>query len=205
MADVTVAYLGHRFIADLRIQMFAKLAKADLSWIQTVHSGRLLSSFLNDANLIRATASRSIVTIGENALKVIILVGSMMFMDPRFSVLILIFMPFAWFMLTKQRKKMRKSTTKSLQETGDLSALITQTLARHARGARLPAGGPGRAAGRQRHQPRARVHHARHAGARHVEPVDGADRRLRLCARHLLSPARKAFAAISRSATSWAS
>ena len=26
VADVTVAYLGHRFIADLRIQMFAKLA-----------------------------------------------------------------------------------------------------------------------------------------------------------------------------------
>ena len=49
VADVTVAYLGHRFIADLRIQMFAKLARADLSWIQTVHSGRLLSGFLNDA------------------------------------------------------------------------------------------------------------------------------------------------------------
>ena len=128
VADVTVAYLGHRFIADLRIQMFAKLAKADLGWIQTVHSGRLLSGFLNDANLIRATASRSIVTLGENYLKVVILIGTMIYMDPRFSVLILIFMPFAWFMLSRQRRKMRKSTTKSLQETGDLSALVTQTL-----------------------------------------------------------------------------
>jgi subfamily B ATP-binding cassette protein MsbA len=128
VANVTVAYLGHRFIADLRIQMFAKLAKADLGWIQTVHSGRLLSGFLNDANLIRATASRAIVTLGENLLKVVILVGGIIYMDPRFSVLILIFMPFAWIMLTKQRKKMRKSTTKSLQETGDLSALVTQTL-----------------------------------------------------------------------------
>jgi subfamily B ATP-binding cassette protein MsbA len=128
VANVTVAYLGYRFIADLRIQMFAKLAKADLGWIQTVHSGRLLSGFLNDANLIRATASRSIVTLGENFLKVVILVGSIIYMDPRFSLLILIFMPLAWIMLSKQRKKMRKSTTKSLQETGDLSALVTQTL-----------------------------------------------------------------------------
>ncbi len=70
IADVTVNYLGNRFIADLRIQMFAKLARADLSWIQTVHSGRLLSGFLNDATLIRATASRSMVTLGENYLKV---------------------------------------------------------------------------------------------------------------------------------------
>ena len=128
IADVTVAYLGHRFIADLRIQMFAKLARADLNWIQTVHSGRLLSGFLNDAMLIRQTASRSLVTLGENYLKVIILIGAMFYMDARFSVLILIFMPLAWFMLSRQRAKMRKSTTKSLQETGDLSALITQTL-----------------------------------------------------------------------------
>ncbi len=128
VADVTVAYLGHRFIADLRIQMFAKLATADLGFIQTVHSGRLLASFLNDANLIRQTASRSLVTLGENYLKVIILVGTMFYMDPRYATLIMIFMPLAWFMLGRQRRKMRKSTTKSLQETGDLSALITQTL-----------------------------------------------------------------------------
>jgi len=128
VADVTVAYLGHRFVADLRIAMFARLARADLSWIQTVHSGRLLSGFLNDSNLIRQTASRSLVTLGENYLKVIILVATMFYMDARFAVLILVFMPFAWFLLGSQRRKMRKSTTKSLQETGDLSALITQTL-----------------------------------------------------------------------------
>jgi subfamily B ATP-binding cassette protein MsbA len=128
VADVTVAYLGHRFVADLRRQMFARLARADLNWIQRVHSGRLLSGFLNDATLIRATASRSLVTLGESYLKVIILVGAMFYMDPRFSILILIFMPIAWFMLSRQRRKMRKSTSQSLQETGDLSALITQTL-----------------------------------------------------------------------------
>jgi len=128
VANVTVAYLGHRFVADLRIQMFARLARADLSWIQTVHSGRLLSGFLNDATLIRQTASRSLVTLGENYLKVVILVATMFYMDPRFSILILIFMPLAWVVLSRQRRKMRRSTTKSLQETGDLSALITQTL-----------------------------------------------------------------------------
>jgi ATP-binding cassette, subfamily B, bacterial MsbA len=128
IADVTVAYLGHRFVADLRIQMFARLARADLNWIQTVHSGRLLSSFLNDSVLIRQTASRSIVTLGENYLKVIILIGAMFYMDARFAALILIFMPVAWFLLGRQRRKMRKSTSKSMQETGDLSALITQTL-----------------------------------------------------------------------------
>jgi ATP-binding cassette, subfamily B, bacterial MsbA len=149
VADVTVSYLGHRFIADLRIAMFARLASADLSFIQTVHSGRLLSSFLNDANLIRYTASRSIVTLGENYLKVIILVATMFYMDARFAFLILLFLPFAWFLLGRQRRKMRKSTSKSLQETGDLSALVTQTL----RGMRVVR------AYRQEHREEARAAH----------------------------------------------
>jgi subfamily B ATP-binding cassette protein MsbA len=49
-------------------------------------------------------------------------------MDVRFSLLILLFMPVAWILLSRQVRKMRKSTSKSLQETGDLSALVSQTL-----------------------------------------------------------------------------
>ena len=162
VANVTVGYLGHRFIADLRLQMFSKLARADLNWIQTVHSGRLLSGFLNDATLIRQTASRSLVTLGENSLKVIILTGAMFYMNARFALLILLFMPIAWYVLSRQRRKMRKSTTKSLQETGDLSALITQTL----RGMRIVRAYRQEEKEQARsihHQSRAGVHHARHA------------------------------------------
>ena len=73
----------------------------------------------------------------------------MFYMDARFAFLILLFMPFAWFLLGRQRRKMRKSTTKSLQETGDLSALITQTL----RGMRVVR------AYRQEHREEARAAH----------------------------------------------
>ncbi len=129
ISTVTVGYLGHRFIADLRIQMFEKLSIADLSWVETVHSGRLIAGFLNDANMIRQTASRTIVALGEKALTVFVLVCVMLYMDLRFSGIVLMTMPVAVYLLGKQRRKMRKSTTKSLQETGDLSALISETLA----------------------------------------------------------------------------
>lgn len=128
ISSVAVGYLGHRFIADLRIRMFERLSTADMGWIQTVHSGRLIAGFLNDANLIRQTASRTIVALGEKALTVFVLVCVMLYMDLRFSGIVLLTMPLAAYLLGKQRRKMRKSTTKSLQETGDLSALVSQTL-----------------------------------------------------------------------------
>ncbi len=128
ISNVAVGFLGHRFIADLRVAMFAKISYADMSWIQSVHSGRLLSGFLYDANLIRQAASKAIVALVENALKVVVLMGVMLWMDLRFSGAILVLMPIGVVLLGRQRRRMRKSTTKSLQETGDLSTLITQTL-----------------------------------------------------------------------------
>lgn len=128
ISKISMSYLGHRFIADMRIKMFERLTRADLSWLDDVHSGRFVSSFLNDANMIRETASKAMVALGENLVKVIVLIAVMMWMDWRMASMILILMPIGIVLMGRQRKKMRTSTTKSLQETGDLSALITQTL-----------------------------------------------------------------------------
>ena len=128
VSNVTVSYLGLRFVSDLRIQMFDRLAHADLAWVEDTHSGRFVSGFLNDANLIRQTASRSLVAIGENSLKVVVLLGSMFWIDWRLASIVMAMMPIGLILLGQQRRKMRTSTKKSLQETGDLSALIAQTL-----------------------------------------------------------------------------
>jgi len=128
MSNVTVSYLGLRFVSDLRIKMFERLAHADLSWVEGTHSGRFVAGFLNDANLIRQTASRSLIALGENSLKVVVLLASMFWIDWRLASIVMALMPIGLLLLGQQRRKMRSSTKKSLQETGDLSALISQTL-----------------------------------------------------------------------------
>ena len=159
--------------------------RADLSFIQTVHSGRLLSGFLNDANLIRQTASRSIVTLGENYLKVIILVATMFYMDARFAV----HDPavHAVRLVPARAPAPQDAEIDHEVAAGDRRSLGAHhpDLARHARGARLSPGAQGRSARRLHHQPRARIHHARHARPRAVEPVGRAPDRTWLCARHL--------------------
>ncbi len=128
VSSVSVGYLGQRFVSDMRIKMFDRLTKADLSWIEGVHSGRFLSGFLNDANLIRMTASRTLVALVENLLKVVALALVMLWIDWKMALLIMVAMPLGVYLLSKQRRKMRKSTRQSLVETGELSTLISQTL-----------------------------------------------------------------------------
>ncbi len=128
VSRVTEAYIGHRVVADIRIQMFEKLANADLDWLQHTHSGRFVSSFLNDANIIQSAAGKSLLAIGKNGLMVVILTGAMFWMDWRLSLLASIFTPFGLYLMTKQRHRMRSSSEKTMQEIGDLGSLIAQTL-----------------------------------------------------------------------------
>lgn len=143
ISKVAVSYLGLRFVADMRIQMFDRLTKADLGWVEGVHSGRFLSGFLNDANLIRATASKTLVALVENSLKVVALTAVMFWIDWKMALMIMFAMPLGVYLLSRQRKKMRVSTKKGLVETGELSTLITQTL----RGLRIV-----RAYGQEKHE-----------------------------------------------------
>ena len=143
ISKTTMAYLGNRFITDLRLAMFEKLAYADMKWLESTHSGLFLSGFLNDTGYIRDTASRVIIAIGENATRAVFLALAMIWLDPGLSFIVLSVMPIAIFSMNRQRKKMFKATKKTLQETGDMSRLITQMI----RSIRVV-----RAYGRERHE-----------------------------------------------------
>jgi ATP-binding cassette, subfamily B, bacterial MsbA len=128
VSKVTEAYIGQSIVADLRLEMFRKLTEADLSWLQRTHSGRFVSSFLNDSNIILRAASTVLVAIGKNTLMVIVLGGSMFWMDWRLATITALLTPIGIVTVNRQRDKMRKSATSSLQEMGNLGSLISQTL-----------------------------------------------------------------------------
>ncbi len=128
VSKLVMGYLGNRFIADLRIALYKKLTYADMAWIENTHSGLFLSNFLNDTNYIRDTASRVIIALGENITKAVFLALAMIWLDPVMSMIILLSMPPAIFFMNRQRGEMDRATRKTLQETGILSKLISQTL-----------------------------------------------------------------------------
>ncbi len=128
VSKLTMGYLGSRFIADIRIALYKKLTFADMAWIEATHSGLFLSNFLNDTNYIRDTASRVIIALGENFTKAVFLALAMIWLDPMMSMIILLSMPPTIFFMNRQRGEMDRATKKTLQETGALSKLITQTL-----------------------------------------------------------------------------
>ncbi len=128
VARVTEAYLGSRIIADLRTQLFEKLAFSDLGWLQSTHSGRFVSVFMTDVTVVNRAAVQTLSGIAKNALQIIFLCGAMFYMDWLLALIVLAALPFGGWMLRYQRRRTRSSVKRTLQETGDLGSIVTQTL-----------------------------------------------------------------------------
>ena len=128
VSSVTEASLGTKIVADLRLRMFDTIAAADLAWLQRTHSGRFVSAFVNDTTIVDRAGARVLITIVKHGLTVLVLVGAMFYMDPILSIIVLLGAPVIVVHLGKQRRRIRSSVKRSLQEAGDLGSMLTQTL-----------------------------------------------------------------------------
>lgn len=128
VTSVAEAALGTKVVADLRLRMFDTIAAADLAWVQGNHSGRFVSAFFNDAPAVDRAVARVLLDLIKNGLTGIALLGAMFYMDWRLALIVLVGAPLAIFNLGKQKRRIRRSSKRSLQESGDLSSMLTQTL-----------------------------------------------------------------------------
>jgi ATP-binding cassette, subfamily B, bacterial MsbA len=124
---VTRSYLSFRTVADIQIDLFSKLMITDLAELSQTHSGRFVSSFLNDAVRIRETVNMMVAFV-KNSLIVAATLVAMYWIEWRLALIATVILPVMLYFMAKQRRTMRKSTRASLQETGELSTIISEAL-----------------------------------------------------------------------------
>jgi subfamily B ATP-binding cassette protein MsbA len=128
VSTVADAALGTKIVAELRLRMFDTIASADLAWIQGIHSGKFVSVITRDTSTIDSSATRVMIALFRNGFSLVFLLGAMLYMDWRLSLIVLFGTPFAVFNLGRQKKKLRSAIGRSMRQSGDLNSLLTQTL-----------------------------------------------------------------------------
>ena len=131
--SMLMAFVGQRIIADTQVRMFGHMMRADLAWLNDSHTGKLLSSFLYDAQLLRESVSRAITGMSKDFLSVVFLAGVMFWQNWRLGLVSVFVFPVAGAGIRRLGKRMRKASNLAQEETGTLSALLNERLA----GARL--------------------------------------------------------------------
>ena len=126
--SVLMANVGQRIIAETQVQMYARLIRADLAHLHEIHTGKLISSFLYDANLLRDAVSRAITGMVKDLLTVVALAVVMFIQDWKLTFLTIFVFPLAGFAIRKLGKRMRKVSAATQVETGKLTQHLAETL-----------------------------------------------------------------------------
>jgi subfamily B ATP-binding cassette protein MsbA len=130
---VLTSNTGLRIIADLQQEMFAHLMRADLAFFHNSSTGKLISRFTNDVNLLRAAVSNAVVGMGKDFLTLLFLVGVMFYQDWKLALAAFFIFPFSVMPVVSIGRRIRRVATNTQVEIGNLATLLSQTFqgARH--------------------------------------------------------------------------
>ncbi len=130
---VLMSYVGQRIIADIQNRMFAHLMHADLAFFHGTSTGKLISRFTNDVNMLRQVVSTALTGIGKDILTVVFLVAVMFYQDWLLALIASVVFPIAILPIIRIGRRMRKVSANTQTQMGQFTTLLDETFrgARH--------------------------------------------------------------------------
>lgn len=126
--NVALANLAQKTIERLQDQMFARLIRADLTFLNKDASGINLSRFLSDTSYLREAMSKTIVGMARDSIKVVVLVGVMFYQDWRFALGVFLVFPLSVWPVIAIGKRLRSVSRRIQVELGNMTAVLDDSL-----------------------------------------------------------------------------
>lgn len=121
---VLMRTVGQGMIATMQIDLFRHLLNADVGLFHDQSSGRLITRFTSDIQMMRNAVSSLLTGIAKEALTMTFLVGVMFYQSWQLSLLALGVYPIAFYPIVRLGKRMRKVSDKAQQELGSFASLL---------------------------------------------------------------------------------
>ncbi|HEX4160178.1 MAG TPA: ABC transporter ATP-binding protein [Rhizomicrobium sp.] len=125
----TLNNIAERVVSYVQRDMFASQIRLDLATLNDIHSGELVSKFLYDATLLRASITRGVAGLGKEFVTLIVLAGVMVYEDWQLAVISVLLLPPVALVTQRLSRSLRKSSTRGMEETGTLSRALSEALA----------------------------------------------------------------------------
>jgi subfamily B ATP-binding cassette protein MsbA len=120
--------IGNGLVADIQLQLFGKLVRADLAHLRTQHSGAYVASVLYDAGLTREAATSGVVNYTQNFLITAGAAVVMFYNDWILSLILLVAAPLASGVMRRFSRQTTKAAKGAMAETSALSTAIIEGL-----------------------------------------------------------------------------
>lgn len=126
--DTILTGTAERIVADVQRDMFRAQINLDIAALNDVHSSALVSKFLYDATLLRGSITTGIPTVGTQLLSLLALTGVMLYQDWQLTLISVLLLPPVGWVTRGLGRSLKKSSTRSMEATGDLSRSLSEAL-----------------------------------------------------------------------------
>ena len=120
--------IGNGLVADIQLQLFGKLVRADLAQLRSQHSGAYVASVLYDAGLTREAATSGVINYTQHLLTVVGALAVMVYNDWLLALVLLTAAPIASAIMRRFSKQTSKAAKGAMAETSALSTAIMESL-----------------------------------------------------------------------------
>ena len=128
VGKATIDSLGERAVARAQGDMFGRIIRRDLADLNAVHSGQFVSNFLYDATLMRDALTQGVAAVFLELVQLLIYVAIVLVSDWQLGLASLLALPGVAWAMERLGGSMRKAATRGMQETGDLSVVLSEAM-----------------------------------------------------------------------------
>ena len=120
--------ISFNIVKNIQILMADKILKSDTSFIISKHSGKFISNFTNDTQILLNVINGIAITSVKEFVTLIALLGLMFYQNWQLSILAIIMIPVAAFFSKKFGKRMKKFVNQSLQASEVFTKFLSEIL-----------------------------------------------------------------------------
>jgi subfamily B ATP-binding cassette protein MsbA len=120
--------VGHKVTRDIRNHLNRHVLSLAPDFFVRHSTGELLSRVTSDVLLVRALLTDSTAAVIRDSIRVFVLLGSCIYLDPQLSLIAIVFFPLAGYPIARIGKKMRRLSKRGQDAIGGLSALFQESM-----------------------------------------------------------------------------
>ncbi len=124
---VMMKYVGQRITTDMQLSLYRHLLSSDIALFSTHSSGKLISRFSNDVQIIRRNLTNFLSNFAKEIVTLVFLVAVMFYQSASLALIAFTVFPIAVLPVVRLGKKMRRVATRTQEEMGQFTASLDDT------------------------------------------------------------------------------
>ncbi|TAE82517.1 MAG: ABC transporter ATP-binding protein [Alphaproteobacteria bacterium] len=120
-------HVGQSIVAKMQVELFRHLVYSDVGLFHSQSSGRLVSRFTNDIQMMRQAVSSVLAGLAKEFISLIVLIGLMCYQSWELTLLALIAFPVAIYPILRLGKRMRRVADGIQKELGEFTNTLDET------------------------------------------------------------------------------